>query len=432
MPQFNQLNVAETAGRGRNEKQVEEFNALRMDATKQRMGQQKTAFDEETRMLNTKWLAGAAQYGMQNPDSIPMLLEEGKRRGVLDPSLTAEGIDPGQLQGIYEGAMAGLGGPEYTDVSAEDVPYAQRNREGQVSMPGATPKGPTAPMQNIVERERRVAAYGEGSPEVRAFDNYVRANQFQTINQVPTKITPSGQQPLSTLESEAEAANRIKMAEGEGGRGRTQQPGGEFAPVAGTEADVKQKEAERKRAGGAFMKSIQAQTVTEDVGRLNDLLAKDVVPLGRLAATQERLPIEAQTDGYRNAKSLIESVKGNVGIDSLLRIKATGAGLGQVPQSQLDLLSRLLGELDMTQEKSQFIFTWNRMGAVYETIMMQADAELEELGQDRPQVSSRGGGVDEAAMEQALGQAREAIAAGKSRTAIEKMLRDMGIDPSLL
>ena len=87
-------------------------------------------------------------------------------------------------------------------------------------------------------------------------------------------------------------------------------------------------------------------------------------------------------------------MKGNVGIDSLLRIKATGAGLGQVPQSQLDLLSRLLGELDMNQSEEQFTYTWNRMGWVYEIIMDQADTDLYALDVERPDVTRSRGGDD--------------------------------------
>jgi len=175
-----------------------------------------------------------------------------------------------------------------------------------------------------------------------------------------------------------------ELAEAEAGRGRLQTPGGGFEAVPGTEADIKRIADEKKAAGGALMKSIQSQTVVEDVSRLNEMMGS--MPFGRQAALQASLSPILQSDAFRNGTALIESVKGNVGIDSLLRIKATGAGLGQVPQSQLDLLSRLLGELNLNQSKEQFVHTWDRMGTVYEQIWKNADQEMIDLGLAPPEV----------------------------------------------
>lgn len=61
------------------------------------------------------------------------------------------------------------------------------------------------------------------------------------------------------------------------------------------------------------------------------------------ASVAELLP-RSQVD---TASRQIESIKSNIGIDQLLNIKREGSGLGQVPQSQLDLLSRLLGEMSV-------------------------------------------------------------------------------------
>lgn len=49
----------------------------------------------------------------------------------------------------------------------------------------------------------------------------------------------------------------------------------------------------------------------------------------------------------------ISSLQGTIGIEQLLRIKESGAGLGQVPQSQLNLLSRLMGELDIRRDQDR-------------------------------------------------------------------------------
>lgn len=219
------------------------------------------------------------------------------------------------------------------------------------------------------------------------------------------------------------------MSKGEGGRGREQTPTGEFVPVPGTQADVEAQEDIRKRAAGAYMKSIQAQTVVEDTTRLRLQIQSGKVPFGKEAALQEKLDPLLQSKNYRNAISLIESVKGNVGIDSLLRIKASGAGLGQVPQTQLDMLSRLLGELDLKQSEEQFTRTWNRMEQIYTEIMNTADDELAALEQNRPDIFKTSTAVQEKLLE----QARQAIREGRSsRAAVEQKLIEMGIDPGLL
>jgi hypothetical protein len=234
--------------------------------------------------------------------------------------------------------------------------------------------------QNLSENEKR---------------RYLAVKRAQQIENVPGaglgSVDPLTNE-LDPIVDESTIVSGIGQRElvgGEASRGRLQQNDGSFEPVPGTEADIKATEADRKRAGGAFMKSIQSQTVVEDVDRFNKMI-KDV-PFGREAQLQSNLPVIAQSDAYRNATALIESVKGNVGIDSLLRIKATGAGLGQVPQSQLDLLSRLLGELNLNQTKDQFTHTWDRMGQVYQEILDQSEDELLELGELSPNIYKGGG-----------------------------------------
>lgn len=139
-----------------------------------------------------------------------------------------------------------------------------------------------------------------------------------------------------------------------------------------------------QRETRSSVQSIQAQAVIEDIQRLNDM-ANDV-PFGRAAALQAELHPSLQSDAYRNANALIKSVQGNVGVDQLINIKQSGAGLGQVPQAQLDLLSRLLGELSMTQSKEQFMTTWNRTGKVYREVWRKANDELTELGVLPPEI----------------------------------------------
>jgi len=381
--------------------QNKDWNALRMEGEQQRQGMVGREYDEQTRVANTKWLAGAAQHlAGQGPQSarsqFPKMIEEGRRRGLWtefedDWQTQSDEELMSELGEMYDSAMLGLQGIEQPAPElVEDAAGYQRHASGSQFGERAFPDVVATPGANgtIPAKIQQAEWWLNATPDQRA--GYMSANYAGSVKDiagVPHWVMPGGDSvPLSDLQSETDAASQVAMAEGEGTRGRRMGEGGEFEAVPGTEAARDEEAERRKRGGGAFMKSIQAQTVVEDVFRLNDQLDAGTVPFGRNAKAQADMHPSLQSDGYRNAVSIIESVKGNVGIDSLLRIKATGAGLGQVPQSQLDLLSRLLGELDLGQSEEQFTYTWNRMRRVYEAIMIQAEDELIKLGYQVPQV----------------------------------------------
>jgi hypothetical protein len=238
----------------------------------------------------------------------------------------------------------------------------------------------TEPIDTGVAFDKNVEFFEQDDGSVVAFNRTTAERMGIVIS--PEEATEARDRQTRGLGTRA-------LVEAEGARGRVPDATGGFAAVPGTAAAISEEVASRKRGTGALMKSIQAQTVVEDVERLNVLIAADKLPFGRLAAIQAGLHPALQSEGFRNGTSLIESVKGNVGIDSLLRIKQSGAGLGQVPQKQLDLLSRLLGELNLNQSKSQFVRTWERMGTVYASIWNTADTTLREENMIPPEVFQR-------------------------------------------
>ena len=68
-------------------------------------------------------------------------------------------------------------GREYDEKVAD---FDQARKMALKSAPGGanSPTGrPASPIQNFAERQRLVKVYGDGSPEVRRFDDYVRANK---------------------------------------------------------------------------------------------------------------------------------------------------------------------------------------------------------------------------------------------------------------
>jgi hypothetical protein len=408
-------------------RQATEMNELNIDAMKQ-------GATDDQQMRLVKFGLGLSKVGLEGLKSdpnwyrrmYPKIVQQAQSLGMSLDEIPPADTPPDEVARSFLEIQQAMQMSPYGQPS--DLTGQRNVATNEYNPIGASAKGPTAPWQNYEKRMELVAKFGENSPQVKTFDSYVRSPAYQTIQQMPHRMTPAGDaEPLSTLEAETEAAAEMAMAEGEGARGRIKGPTGEFEPVPGTQADIDQKAREAKLFAGSFMKSIQAQTVLEDVGRLNALIDAGQVPFGRQAKTTSRLAPEAQTDGYRNAVSLIESVKGNIGIDSLIRIKMTGAGLGHIPQAQLDLLSRLLGELDMTQEKEQFVYTWNRMGKIYEVVRQQADVDMKSLGVMPPEIYTP---IQNE--ELALQQARDAIASGRSRNAVIWMLEGMGIDSTKL
>lgn len=75
----------------------------------------------------------------------------------------------------------------------------------------------------------------------------------------------------------------------------------------------------------------------------------------------------------------IKSLQGTVGIESLLDIKREGAGLGQVPQTQLDLLSRLLGQLSIDRDKQITRELFDDIGMLYASTLSRMSPEDRKL-----------------------------------------------------
>ena len=124
-------------------------------------------------------------------------------------------------------------------------------------------------------------------------------------------------------------------------------------------------------------------TVIEDVQKAMTLLDT----AGRRAAGFGGILADIPESDARQLKAYISSIQGNVGVDQLIKIKQTGAGLGQVPQSQLDLLSRLLGNLDQMQKPEELMDVFKRIDRIYAGIVDMADKEISELSGATEQAS---------------------------------------------
>ena len=137
-----------------------------------------------------------------------------------------------------------------------------------------------------------------------------------------------------------------------------------------------------------------AKTVVEDANRAESLIG--FWTTGIPGVIQSAIP----TTPANVLNSHLSSVKSNVAVDQLLNIKKSGAGLGQVPQSQLEMLSELLGVLKISLPPDVLTYTLKRTREIYEDVMATAtedDMKLIESTvrpgdpQATPQAARRGG-----------------------------------------
>ena len=118
-----------------------------------------------------------------------------------------------------------------------------------------------------------------------------------------------------------------------------------------------------------------AKTVIDDIQAVKRMAKENPA----LAASWGRKMSFIPGTPAANIKARIESIKGNSGVDSLLKIKASGAGLGQIPQSQMDMLSNLIGNLDQAQSLPELLDVINRYERIYTDVYNNAMADNQKI-----------------------------------------------------
>jgi len=99
---------------------------------------------------------------------------------------------------------------------------------------------------------------------------------------------------------------------------------------------------------------------------IDQMASNPVVRLGKA-----KIPGTAE---YR-AEQFMDSLRGTIAIEQLLNIKRQGAGLGQVPQAQLDMLSFLMGKLDMGLPKDDLKMIIGDIQTRYREILAKMSPE---------------------------------------------------------
>lgn len=191
-------------------------------------------------------------------------------------------------------------------------------------------------------------------------------------------------QPVKPVTAASLAADK-KLAEKQAEYNATQaidaQKG--WVNVDGQKKALKGSEAEREWKE----KNIQTLKNNEVVSRASNTVLSDIDAILRMAEEDPNsvsgivAKISSNVPGTTAADvaARIDSIKGNIAVDSLLNIKKSGAGLGQVPQKQAEMLSGLLGNLSQNQSPKEFMDVLKRIRGIYSGIVDAADAENKEI-----------------------------------------------------
>jgi hypothetical protein len=254
----------------------------------------------------------------------------------------------------------------------------------------------------IDDQGQRVAIYSDGQTEIlgragtpgRMVDGALVdpiTGQARRVGGTET-LTPEqiDEQRRARQQEEAQAAAAKKRAEADvvtapSGYRLTQS--GELEPVPGGPVDMEIKEAARQRAEASELTSRAAITVFEDAERALDVLDR----YGSLAAGTGSILSTLPATPARTLRRHIESIQGNIGIDSLLAIKRSGAGLGAIPQAQLEMLASLMGNLDASQSPDELKFNLQRIQEIYADIVRKEGGDPIQMAEDRRRRLEGGG-----------------------------------------
>lgn len=149
-------------------------------------------------------------------------------------------------------------------------------------------------------------------------------------------------------------------------------------PIAGTEIDLKNKEAQKEAeeaakvaSGQKSMKEQTADIVTQDIDRALGIIEKSKdnwLPATGYGGLSAQVPL---TPAY-NVEELLKTVRANVGFDKLQAMRSaspTGASLGPVSDFENQLLQSTLGNLNLAQDPDVVRFNLKRIRRIYEGVI---------------------------------------------------------------
>jgi hypothetical protein len=171
-------------------------------------------------------------------------------------------------------------------------------------------------------------------------------------------------------------------------------PDGSLEPIPGGPAAMKHEKEQRQLQNRAETTTRAGQTLIRDVTTSIDTINK----YGRRASGWGSVMKWMPESAANSLAADIASIQGNVAVDQLLKIKAQGAGLGQVPQSQLEMLASLLGGLRQDMPPQKLKQNLEDIRSIYQDIVEKEGGDPFELAEgrgwqrERPDAPLPGGG----------------------------------------
>lgn len=311
---MNYLSLADTYGRGLDDKQRAEANALAMDSQRQgnalnqrdmQLREQRFQADQGANSAAAEralieWGLGSTAQVLANPQLLPQWVEEGKRRGLLEPTATPDQVTLPDLQDLHGKFKVALGQPPEKPQLTDDEREYMRAKDG-----GYT------------------GSFYDWQTKNKAAGTTVNVNQAPKPPQGYRNVYDdqgnfTGQEPVS---------------------------GG---PVDRADAE--------RRAGEVN----QADIVTQEIQRIFTKMKSGVLPdAGALYEIIAKVP---GTDAA-GIKGLVTTIKANIGFNELNRMRKaspTGGALGGVNKAELDFLQSVAGSLDPSQ-KEDFVYNLKRL-----------------------------------------------------------------------
>lgn len=342
----------------------------RMQAYEPERVAKKYLSDEEQLKLGSKWAGAFKNIAPEN---------RGKAYNQFIKAAPGMGIDVSDLPQYYDPAtvdpfieqLAQAGISESERFNAEEAERRQREIFAQQEK--------MARLNNSLAMQRANANGGD------SFNN-TDAGMALRILQNPDRYTPEAQawaklqsQKLSpeftydTYYNQAMGKGAGERASNWAGKeelGYYKENGKTFI-IPDSDAEMQYLGENRKVLTNNEVSARAAQTVLDDIAAMKRIAKEHPNMVAGWSSLISYIP----GTPMHNFAARIDSIRGNAAIDQLLNIKQSGAGLGQVPQQQLNMLADMTGNLDRAQSFDELMDVINRFERIYTNVRDGANAE---------------------------------------------------------
>lgn len=299
-----------------------------------------------------------------------------------------------------EARIRQMGGRAYADMLKSDAQRAEE-RQWHLDDLEAQRQFQRDLLRDKLNNEFALAKYKASNSLSDGFNN-TDAGMALRILQSPDKYTPQAQAwaelQSKKLSPEFVYDNSYNQAIGRGAGERASSWAGQeemgyykedgktyIAP--GSDAEMDYLKANRKILTNNEVSARAAQTVLDDIAAMKRIAKEHP---NQVASWGSKISFIPGSPAYDFA-ARIDSIRGNAAVDQLLNIKQSGAGLGQVPQQQLNMLADMTGNLSRAQSLPELMDVINRFERIYTNVRDKAAAENNRInGRIKPQKQQSG------------------------------------------